>query len=90
MPPGSCGDLCMSCLRIPRAAREVKPATQGSAGIAPGPLDKEGYSAKRPYLHEQSEEKNLHIGPFEVFLKTLKCPLDDKEIQPVHPKGSQS
>ena len=25
-----------------------------------------------------------------MFLKTLKSPLDCKEIQPVHPKGEQS
>ena len=25
-----------------------------------------------------------------VFEKTLECPLDCKEIQPVHPKGDQS
>ena len=72
MPPGSCGDLC---LRIPQAAREVKPAAQGSAGIAPGPLDKKGYSAKIPYLHEQSEVKNLQIGPFEVFLEDSQVSL---------------
>ena len=31
------------------------------------------------------------IDAFELVLeKTLKCPLDCKEIQPVHPKGNQS
>ena len=87
VPVGICA--CLAWV-IPWAGRELKPATLGSAGIAPDPFDKKGYLAKRPYLHEQSEEKNLQIGPFEVFLKTLKCPFDYKEIQPVHPKGNQS
>ena len=31
------------------------------------------------------------IDAFELVLeKTLECPLDCKEIQPVHPKGNQS
>ena len=30
------------------------------------------------------------IDAFVVLEKTLECPLDCKEIQPVHPKGNQS
>ena len=30
------------------------------------------------------------IDAFELLEKTLKSPLDCKEIQPVHPKGDQS
>ena len=30
------------------------------------------------------------IDAFVVLEKTLECPLDCKEIQPVHPKGDQS
>lgn len=40
------------------AGGELKPATQRSAGIAPGPFDKKGYFAKGPYLHEQRGERN--------------------------------
>ena len=27
---------------------------------------------------------------FQTVVKTFECPLDSKEIQPVHPKGGQS
>ena len=34
--------------------------------------------------------EHQRIDAFELLEKTLLCPLNCKEIQPVHPKGNQS
>ena len=39
---------------------------------------------------KKAEDRRTDAFQIAVLEKTLECPLDFKEIKPVHPKGNQS
>ena len=44
----------------------------------------------RVELERQLRAEELMLFELWIWRKTLECPLDCREIQPVHPKGDQS
>ena len=69
-------------ITLPTKVRLVK------AMVFPVVMYTVGLSSQLDY-EESWEPKNWCFWPL-VLEKTLECPLDCKEIQPVHPEGDQS
>lgn len=62
------GGGCNCLLRItPLTGRELKPTTQGDAGIAPSPPAKEGCLARGPYPWEQNGVGKLALSPWKAI-----------------------
>lgn len=62
MFPVSQRRIRLVCLNNSTAGRKLNPATQGCAGTAAVPLDKECCLVRNPYSQSQTGEGNLWLG----------------------------